>query len=46
LFWAPVAAWWIAGALLLSRDRWKAGIWWFRAMLVAKFVDIVQNGFS
>ncbi|KAL2059904.1 hypothetical protein VTL71DRAFT_10059 [Oculimacula yallundae] len=36
LLWGPVIAWWIAGVLLLSRNRWEVGAWWFRAVLVAK----------
>jgi hypothetical protein len=45
LLWGPVVAWWIAGVLLLSRDRWEVGAWWFRAMLAAKLVELAQNCF-
>ena len=46
LLWGPVVAWWIAGVLLLSRDRWEAGAWWFRVVLAAKVVELTQNRFS
>ncbi|KAH7308828.1 hypothetical protein BKA65DRAFT_601680 [Rhexocercosporidium sp. MPI-PUGE-AT-0058] len=43
LLWGPIVAWWIAGVLLLSRDRWEVGAWWFRAVLAAKVVELTQN---
>ena len=46
LLWVPIVAWWIAGVLLLSRDRWEVGAWWFRVVLAAKVVELSQNRFS